>query len=403
MNTDASRTAGLPQLILLLAASSMPVLGAVLIAPVLPLIAQHFASVPGVEVLVPIVLTIPALVIGLTAPFAGQLVDRLGRLRVLQVGMVGYAVAGTAPLWLDGIGAIIASRVFVGVFEAGIATAAITLIGDYWKEKRDRYIGLQATTASLGGVVFIALGGALGVGGWRAPFWVYAIALVLVVPMTWLLWSPQRSAEPADPRAVRVPWRALAAPCGVTLFGGVVFYILIVQLSTVLTSIGITSTATTGLLTGVLAIAIAVGAALYGRFASLGRRVLLPAEFATSGLGLVIVFASSNVTVVMVGAVITGFASGLLFPTLISWVLDNVEFSQRGRGTGLWTGTAYVGQFLSPLVVAGLALFTGGLQGGIGALGVLSVVVGVALFLTFRKQNPTPAPAVPPAPVADGH
>ena len=403
MNTDASRTAGLPQLILLLAASSMPVLGAVLIAPVLPLIAQHFASVPGVEVLVPIVLTIPALVIGLTAPFAGQLVDRLGRLRVLQVGMVGYAVAGTAPLWLDGIGAIIASRVFVGVFEAGIATAAITLIGDYWKEKRDRYIGLQATTASLAGVVFIALGGALGVGGWRAPFWVYAIALVLVVPMTWLLWSPQRSAEPADPRSVRVPWRALAAPCGVTLFGGVVFYILIVQLSTVLTSIGITSTATTGLLTGVLAIAIAVGAALYGRFASLGRRVLLPVEFATSGLGLVIVFASSNVTVVMVGAVITGFASGLLFPTLISWVLDNVEFSQRGRGSGLWTGTAYVGQFLSPLVVAGLAVFTGGLQGGIGALGVLSVVVGAALFLTFRKQNPTPAPAVPPAPVADGH
>ncbi|MGN9782034.1 MFS transporter [Nonomuraea sp. ZG12] len=403
MNTDASRTAGLPQLILLLAASSMPVLGAVLIAPVLPLIAQHFASVPGVEVLVPIVLTVPALVIGLTAPFAGQLVDRLGRLRVLQVGMAGYAVAGTAPLWLDDIGSIIVSRVFVGVFEAGIATAAITLIGDYWKEKRDRYIGLQATTASLGGVVFIALGGALGVGGWRAPFWVYAIALVLVVPMTWLLWSPQRSSEPADPRPAGTPWRALAAPCGVTLFGGVVFYILIVQLSTVLTSIGITSTATTGLLTGVLAIAIAVGAALYGRFARLGRRVLLPIEFAASGLGLVIVFASSSVTVVMAGAVITGFASGLLFPTLISWVLDNVEFPQRGRGTGLWTGTAYVGQFLSPLVVAGLAVFTGGLQGGIGALGVLSVVVGAALFLTFRKQNPTPASAVPPAPVTGGH
>lgn len=403
MNTDASRIAGLPQLILLLAASSMPVLGAVLIAPVLPLIAQHFASVPGVEILVPIVLTVPALVIGLTAPFAGQLVDRLGRLRVLQVGMVGYAVAGTAPLWLDSIGSIIVSRVFVGVFEAGIATAAITLIGDYWKEKRDRYIGLQATTASLAGVVFIALGGALGVGGWRAPFMVYAIAAVLVIPMTWLLWSPQRSSEPADPRSVRVPWRALAAPCGVTLFGGVVFYILIVQLSTVLTSIGITSTATTGLLTGVLAIAIAVGAALYGRFASLGRRVLLPIEFATSGLGLVIVFSSSNVTVVMVGAVITGFASGLLFPTLISWVLDNVEFSQRGRGSGLWTGGAYVGQFLSPLVVAGLAVFTGGLQGGIGALGVLSVVVGAALFLIFRKQSPTPASAVPPAPVGGGH
>ncbi|GAA5165131.1 MULTISPECIES: MFS transporter [Amycolatopsis] len=388
MKTETSRTAGLPQLILLLAASSLPVMGAVLIAPVLPLMAAHFAAVPGAGVLVPVVLTVPALVIGLTAPVAGQIVDRLGRLRVLQAGMVGYAIAGTAPLWLDSLGAIIGSRVLVGVFEAGITTAATTLVGDYWKEKRDRYIGLQATTASLGGVAFIALGGALGAAGWRTPFWVYAIALVLVVPMTWLLWSPRRSTAAADPRPAGVPWRALAAPCGVTLFGGVVFYVLIVQLSTVLTSIGITSPATTGLLTGVLAVAIAVGAALYGRLAKLGRRTLLPVEFAISGLGLVVVFATSNVAVVMVGAVVTGFASGLLFPTLVSWVLDNVDFPQRGRGTGLWTGTAYVGQFLSPLVVAGLAVFTGGLQGGIGALGVLSVVVGAVLLLVFRKPQP---------------
>ncbi len=103
MKVVESRTAGWPQLVLLLVAGSMPVLGAVLIAPVLPLIAQQYADVPGVEVLVPIVLTVPALVIGLTAPFAGQIVDRLGRLRVLRVALVGYAIAGTAPLYLDGL------------------------------------------------------------------------------------------------------------------------------------------------------------------------------------------------------------------------------------------------------------------------------------------------------------
>ena len=396
MKVVESRTAGWPQLVLLLVAGSMPVLGAVLIAPVLPLIAQQYADVPGVEVLVPIVLTVPALVIGLTAPFAGQIVDRLGRLRVLRVALVGYAIAGTAPLYLDGLGPIIASRVLVGVCEAGIATAAVTLIGDYWTKERDRYIGLGSTVASLGGVVYIGIGGALGLGGWRAPFWVFGVGLVLAALSVWLL-RPVAADERHDALGP-LPWRALALPCGVTLLGGVVFYALIVQLSTVLTGIGLVSTATNGLLTGVLAIAIAIGAALFGRLSRLGRRVLLPVEFAVAGVGMVIVFATSSPVVVMIGAVITGFMSGLLFPTLITWVMDAVEFDQRGRGIGLWTGAAYVGQFVSPLVIFALAVPTGGLQGGIGALGVIALLSGAVLWGVLRgRPASTPVPAAQPA------
>jgi hypothetical protein len=41
--------------------------------------------------------------IGLLAPFAGRLVDRLGRLRILTGALVVYAVFGTAPLWLPSL------------------------------------------------------------------------------------------------------------------------------------------------------------------------------------------------------------------------------------------------------------------------------------------------------------
>ncbi len=220
----------------------------------------------------------------------------------------------------------------VGVCEAGIATAAVTLIGDYWTKERDRYIGLGSTVASLGGVVYIGIGGALGLGGWRAPFWVFGVGLVLAALSVWLL-RPVAAGERHDALGP-LPWRALALPCGVTLVGGVVFYALIVQLSTVLTGIELVSTATNGLLTGVLAIAIATGAALFGRLSRLGRRVLLPVEFAVAGVGMVIVFATSSPVVVMIGAVITGFMSGLLFPTLITWVMDAVESTSGGAASG---------------------------------------------------------------------
>ena len=380
MTAQPDRRAGTPQLLLLLGASSMSVLGAVLIAPVLPLMAQHFADVPGVAVLVPIVLTVPALVIGLTAGFAGAIVDRLGRLRVLQAALVVYAIAGTAPLYLDDIGAIIATRVVVGLCEAAIMTAATTLIGDYWTgEQRNRYLGLQATVAALSAVVFVAVGGLLGTGGWRAPFWVYLLSLVLVLPMARVLWNPS-STGAARAARTPVPWAAIAVPCAVTLFGGIVFYTLIVQLSYVLDGVGVTSTGVIGAAVAIMSVATAIGGAVFGRLSRAGLRSLLVAEFALSGVGLLVVFSTSSVPVVIAGAVVTGFGTGVMLPTLLTWAVQDLDYAQRGRGTGIWTGTLFIGEFVSPLVVAAIAGPAGGLQPALAVLGVLSLVFAAVLW-----------------------
>lgn len=386
MNDNGStRVAGMPQLILLLAASSMSVLGAVLIAPVLPLMAQEFSATPGAAVLVPIVLTVPALMIGLASPFAGVVVDRLGRVRLLIAAMVAYAIFGTAPLYLDGLGAIIGSRVLVGVCEAAIMTCCTTLIGDYWSGRtRNRYLGLQATVAAISATLFLLLGGLLGANGWRTPFWMYLASLALVVPMARLLWAP----TPAE-RTRREPmaWRRLLAPCGVTFLGGIVFYALIVQLSYVLDAAGVTSTGFIGLVSAVMAIATAIGGAVFGRLAVLGRRTLLAGEFLLSAVGLVVVASSDAVPVITVGAVLTGFGTGALLPTLLTWALDQLDFAHRGRGTGLWTGTLFVGQFISPLVIAGVASAAGGLRPALTVLGIASAVMAATLWLRLASPD----------------
>ena len=95
---------------LLLLLSGLSVLCAVLIAPLQPAMVRSFAGTPGVEALVPISLTAPALVIALVAPFAGRLADAVGRVRLLTLALVAYAVLGTAPLYLTSLGGIVASR-----------------------------------------------------------------------------------------------------------------------------------------------------------------------------------------------------------------------------------------------------------------------------------------------------
>ncbi|MFD6951436.1 MFS transporter [Nocardiopsis sp. TSRI0078] len=378
------RQAGPAQLLLLLAASCMPILGSVLIAPVLPQMAREFASVPGANVLVPVVLTVPALVIGLTAIFAGALADKVDRKRVLLVAMVGYSVVGTAPLYLDTLHSIVASRVLLGLFEAAIMTCCTTLIGDYWTgTRRARYLGMQVLTTTCAATVFLLAGGLLGAWGWRAPFWLYLAALVLVLPMAALLWQPRRSENEGS---VRLPWRQLLGPCTVTLFGGVVFYALIVHLSYVLDGAGVTSTGTVGLISAVMSLATAVGAGLFGRVSAVTPRVLVPIEFGLSALGLGIVSAAPSVPVVITGAVITGFGTGLLLPTLVLWAINRLSFEQRGRGTGLWTGALFIGQFACPLVITGLGVAGADLRTALGLLGAVAAAMALLLVFTMRTR-----------------
>jgi MFS family permease len=391
--------AGPLQLVLLLAGSSMSVLGSVLIAPVLPQIGAHFAGAPGVELLVPIALTAPALMIGLTAPFAGIIVDAVDRKRLLLVAMVVYAILGTAPLYLDSLGAIVATRVGVGICEAAIMTCCTTLIGDYWSgPQRSRYLGLQTLLAAVAATVFFAVGGLLGASGWRTPFWLYAVALVIVVPMAFSLWQPERpvAEKVAGRRKMEpVPWKALAGPCAVTFLGGVWFYTLIVELSYVLTGLGIGDPGTIGAVSAAMSLATAAGAVVFSRTAARGPRILLPVQFVLIAVGLAFVATASTLPMVVIGSLLTGFGTGMLLPTLLTWAMNRLTFAQRGRGTGIWTGTLFIGQFLCPLLIAAIGAAVGGLQVAIGMLGVAALVMAVVTFVGLRgSHEPLDAAAV---------
>ncbi|SHM23156.1 MFS transporter [Cryptosporangium aurantiacum] len=380
------RQAGRLQGVLLLLGSCLPILGAVLIAPVLPDIEDHFAGVAGAEALVPIALTIPALAVGLLAPFAGRIVDAVDRKRLLLVALVVYAIVGTAPLWLDSLPAIVASRALVGVTEAAIMTCCTTLLGDYFSGKaRERWLALQTVCTAIAATLFFVLGGALGSAGWRTPFWAYAVSLVLLPLMAAFIWQPARPAD-AERRTklAPVPWKLLSAPLVVTLFGAVVFYVIPVEFSYVLDELGVTETQTIGLATAITSLATVAGALTFSRVARRGPVVLLPVAFGLAAVGLGIVAVSGSMPVAVVGASISSYGTGLLLPTLVTWAMSVLTFEQRGRGTGTWTASFFIGQFVCPLIVLALQGGVGGLLGAIGVLAAASAVAAVASVAAGR-------------------
>ncbi len=375
----AERVPGRAQAVLLLALSCLSVLGAVLIAPVQPAIVRAFADDPAVDLLVPVSLTVPALMIGLIAPVAGRFVDRFGRVRLLTGALVAYSLFGTAPLYLGSLELIVASRALVGIAEAVIMTCVTTLIADYWSgTRRNRYLGLQTVVTGISAILFIGLGGALGESNWRAPFLLYAVGLLGAVLVPLLLWQP--APRPAG-ALVPVDLRRLAAPLAVTFVGGAVFFTPIVELSFTLDSIGVTSTGVIGAVSAAAAVATAVGAASFARVAARGPAVLLPVALGLAGVGIAVMGLGSVLPVVALGGVVASAGTGLLLPTLLTWAVSSLPYEQRGRGTGYWTGSLFIGQFLCPLFVLAVSGLLGGLSGGLVAMAVISLALGAAVLL----------------------
>ncbi|MGW1750315.1 MFS transporter [Streptomyces sp. NPDC002092] len=384
-----SGPAHLLRVTLLMAGSCLPILGAVLIAPVLPKMQDHFGSVPGAKALVPLALTVPALALALLAPFAGVIVDRLGRKRLLIAATLLYALFGTAPLWLDSLGAIIASRALVGVTEAAIMTCCTTLIGDYYSgQRRVKYLALQTMCASASATVFFVLGGATGSAGWRVPFWVYAVSLALAPLMATALPDPAARPAVGAPAAREVrrpfPWRELRGICALTFFGAMVFYTVPVEMSYLLDDLGTKNSGVIGLATAI-ASAATVGGAI--TFARLGRSPdgMLPAVLAVCGVGFGVMFLAGNAPLLVVGAVINCVGTGMLLPALLTGAMSRLAFEDRGRGTGLWTAAFFAGEFVCPLVLLAVESAVGSLAGAVGVLGLAAVLVTAGLLAARRR------------------
>ncbi|MFF4121003.1 MFS transporter [Streptomyces sp. NPDC001714] len=391
-----SGPAHLLRVTLLMAGSCLPILGAVLIAPVLPKMQDHFASVPGAKALVPLALTVPALALAVLAPFAGVIVDRLGRKRLLVAATLLYAVFGTAPLWLDSLGAIIASRALVGVAEAAIMTCCTTLIGDYYSgQRRVKYLALQTMCASASATAFFVLGGAAGSAGWRVPFFVYAVSLVLAPLMATALPSPAPRAAavgtPTGGARRTFPWRQLGGICALTFFGAMVFYTVPVEMSYLLDDLGVKNSGVIGLATAVASAATVGGAVAFARLKR-SPEPMLPAVLAVCALGFALMFLAGDAPLLVAGAVVNCVGTGMLLPALLTSAMSRLAFEDRGRGTGLWTAAFFGGEFVCPLVLLAGEAAVGSLAGAVGVLGLAAALVAGGLWAVARRRGEAVGP-----------
>lgn len=344
----------------ILLVSSLTVMASATIAPSLPGLRDHYADVPDADTLVRIILTAPGLAIAIAAPFVGWFSDRYGRRSVILASIVLYVVAGGAGLVLDSIGALITSRLVLGLAVAGLLPTASALIADYWHgPARDRAFGIQAAFMAAGGVVFLPLGGFLAEWSWRGPFIVYLLPVFLLpLAVAVLRDAPQRAAhgQVAGGGDETFPLVLSLGLWFVAFLGMVLFYLLPVQLPFLLREFGAADPWIAGVALALNTAISAVASLNFRRVrAFAGPRRILAFAFFAIALGFTIVALANGVVMTVIGLCCCGPGLGLMFPSVSTWLMARSPARFRARTTGGMTTAVFLGQFLSPVLAQPMA------------------------------------------------
>jgi MFS family permease len=108
------------------------------------------------------------------------------------------------------------------------------------------------------------------------------------------------------------------------------------------------------------------------------------------GLGLCLLVRAQSYNAVLLAVFIQGLGAGLLVPNVMAPVMNALTARTRGRGLGGFTSFLYIGQFISPLVVAFVGAYAGDLRQSIQWLafaGLAAALLWVAVGLRARGNG----------------
>ena len=381
----------------LLGGSPIVILPSAAISPALPAIQDYFAQINNSEYWVRLVLTMPALSIIIGGLLVGQIIDRVGRKKLLVSSMILASVSGVMGYGIESLTLLLITRVVLGFAVAGSITSITTLIADYYEDKtRSRLMGFQSTCIGMVGVVVLSLSGVLADISWRTPFLIYLLPLLLVPSM--MLWLSEPIHEIVEdeqqPKTFfwsQLPLLTIGVIYGVELLHMFLFYLTPVQLPFYLRSSFDGSASLSGAAIATMTFCQAGSSLGYGWMkARLTFINILAVAFTLGCIGHIIVAVAPSIQFIVFGLAVSGLGFGLLFPTCKVWVTQTVNPDLRGRALGGLTTAFYIGEFLSPFASQSAVEWVG--AGGTYALasGILGVVA-VFAFASSMKTALTPS------------
>ncbi|RJO75183.1 MFS transporter [Nocardia panacis] len=381
----ASRTSALPgEIWVLVGAAFIVAIGFGLVSPVLPQYARSFGV--GVAAASAIVSAF-ALMRLVFAPVSGRLVQRLGERWVYLGGLLIVALSTGASALAQSYWQLLVLRSAGGIGSTMFTVSSLALVIRLSpQQQRGRVSGLWSSSFLIGSISGPLVGGALAGLGLRAPFAIYAVALLIAAAVVYVSLRNSTLAAPESGAEMRLisftdglalpEYRAVLLSNfanGVAIFGVRMALVPLLVVEVLGQSPGMAGIALTVFAAGNVAVLFTAGrlSDRYGRkpFLIIGSLICAAG---TAGMGF-----ATELWLLLATSFVSGVGAGMFTPTQQAAVADII--GPRARGGPLLAGfqmSADFGTVLGPVLIGfvaqkssyGLAL---GLTGGLLALAAL--------------------------------
>ncbi len=367
--------------ITILSISLLTVMAGAAVAPALGAIREHFNTAP--EILVKLIISIPALFIIITN-FVFKFICRFIRTRTIAlIGLITYVTAGTCALFSNDIWVLLTFRALLGVSVGLLMPLSTGLLAFYYPpEKQSELMGDAAAMNQLGGVVATLLAGLLSTVSWRLSFLVYLFGLISFVLV--LLYLPN---DKLISGRTHMPLRKLlkfhSSVIGM-FFIMMIFFVFPSNYAIIAAKQGLLSNqAITLIMVAYDVVALFVGL-MFGMVMRVCRKsikYLIPVFFFLSYFLFAL---SPSLSITIIALIMGGVANGVGVP-----YINTVASVSGGKDAAtivmpLISASLYLGQFVSPVVVKVLSecLFKGSLLGPYKVGMLLSIVLFTISFIS---------------------
>jgi len=372
-------------------------MSALAIAPSLANIAQVFPE-QGVS-MVQMLLAIPSLTSLFSSLVVGKLSVSVDKRLLALAGIFLIACGGLIPYFYHANFYFLLACTGVLGFGVGCLTTLVpSLIAEYFDGyERGATFGQMTAFVSIGAVLITMVGGKFAEMGWEQNYIAYIITIPLFILVAFFL--PKSKSEQQNSSSQEESGKDIKLNRKIFVLGAIGFMFLLgfntfpnnIALHIEKQAIGDVSTAS--MASGLLLFSGLISGLLFGRISRITGFSTLTVAFLCMAAGLLITSFSESVSIVLVGAFITGFSLSIFMaraPFIISNIVDHTS---TPMAIAVYCAFTAIAAFLAPVIINGIASQFGGLtpRTALKVASVISFVVAVILIITkfeFYAINP---------------
>lgn len=390
------------QIWVLIAAALVIALGFGLVAPVLPQYARSFdVGVAAASVIV----SVFAFMRLTFAPAGGALIGRFGERPIYLLGLLIVAISTGACAFAASYWQLLVFRGLGGIGSTMFTVSAMGLIVRLAPQQiRGRVASYYGSAFLIGNIAGPLVGSAMAGFGYRVPFLVYAVALLLAVALVWVFLSgaalrPPPGTPLLPPLTVREALghrttRSLL--CSFLANGWANFGVRVALVPMFAASVPGIGAAMAGVLLTGFAVGNALALQVAGRLVDrLGRKPLVLVGLVGSGLATVAFGWSADTVTALVLSVLAGGGAGLVNPAQQASAADIIGSGRNGGPVlAMFQMFGDGGAILGP-ILAGWVADRVGFDWAFALTGVIILLAAVA-WLPAAETMPRPGPPQSP-------